>query len=221
MEPRDLLARISLPRWLTRAVMDRLEIPAVLLQAYQLGLEDGRHGKPESRPLFFFLPGDGRELVSELCHTITMAERRGIVVSFLPPDRKIGHALEGARALLGDRVQIILDGTTQTSVGGGKAEMPWAERRALPERGAIHAKAVLVDDALWWGSWNLSRAAAKQVDIVERTTDPEIIRRAEAWVQTILLSTDPVDLTERARGPFQGSPEQAPMQGPSDPDLGF
>lgn len=217
-----ILDRLNCPRWL-RPVVDRLDRPRelgdLILGAYRLGQEDARAERPGQRRLYF-LPAGGQEMVDQLCREILTAQHRVVVVSFLPPDRRIGGALESTRRSLGSgAVQVILDATTQESVG--KASLDWADRLVLPERGTIHAKAVVVDDVLWWGSWNLSRAASQQVDLVERVEDPEVVRQALLWVEAIRVLAAPADLTERPRGPFQGSQEQAEIRGPRDPDLGF
>lgn len=148
----------------------------------------------------------------------SLALDRVVVVSFLPPDRKIGRALDAARRRLGDRVQVTLDGTTQAAVG--RADLPWADVRVLPEAGTIHAKLLIVDGVAWWGSWNLSRAATKQADIVERVEDPAVLARLLAWVEEVRKLSSPVDPSERARGPHAGSAERVEVK-TGDPELGF
>lgn len=215
MTPSDLLTRLGLPTpVLSPLVLDRLGIVPLLLRAYELGT---RSRTKTSRDLWL-LPDGGEEMVERLVRDISWARERVIVVSFLPPDRKIGTALETARRRLGDRVQVLLDGTTQATVG--RAVLPWADVRVLPQAGTIHAKVVVVDGVVWWGSWNLSRSASRQVDIVERVEDPAFLARVLLWVEGVRALSSPVDPTDRPRGPHVGSAERVEVK-TGDPDLGF
>lgn len=221
MNPQDLLRRLTLPSWLTPPVLERLDIVGLLIRAYELGVRDQGKKEGSQRAVFFF-PGDSAEVWSRILADLDRARSSVTMVSFLPPDRKMSRALTDAHDRLGDRVRVILDGTSQRSVG--TFDLPFADRRILPEAGTIHAKLLLVDDSiLWWGSWNFSRSATRQADVVERVNreaDPSLLARASAWVEEIVKLSSTVDLTERARGPYRGSPEQAEVH-PKDPDFDF
>lgn len=170
-----------------------------------------------SRELYL-LPEQGKEMLWWLLADISSARSRVIMVSFLPPDITITSALTRARASLGEAVQVILDGSTQTSAG--RIAIPWADVRLLEAGGTIHAKMLVVDDVVWWGSWNFSRSAVRQIDAVERIDDPLLLVRFLGWIQEIRSLSKPADPTEAPRGPYKGSPEQGPVN-VKDPDLGW
>jgi phosphatidylserine/phosphatidylglycerophosphate/cardiolipin synthase-like enzyme len=169
------------------------------------------------RRLFLF-PEQGKEALDLLLVEIAAARNRVIGVSFLPPDRLVGDALNRARVRLGDRVQLILDGTTQTSVG--RSALPWADVRVLETGGTIHAKFIVADEAVWWGSWNFSRSAIRQADAVELISDKDTVSRFVAWAEEIRSLSRPLDPTEAARGPYKGAPEQTEIR-VKDPILGW
>lgn len=172
---------------------------------------------------FFFSGPDvagaaaGRKMYDQLLADLEGARLRVALVAYLPPDRTICSALDRARSRLGEHAQVIVDGTTQSSVG--RVAAPWWEVLVLPA-GSIHAKCMVIDEIVWVGSWNFNRTSRNQPEAVCRTAgDSALVTTTLGWMAQIRASGAVADLMERPRGSYKGSPEQAKLK--VDPILGF
>lgn len=172
--------------------------------------------------LTYLLPWDGRAMYDRFLEDICRARRRVVVVCFLPPCPGVGEALVEARLRVpAPDFLVLADGSTRESLS--RFDVPWVERRVLPA-GSIHAKVAVLDDVAWWGSWNLSHSAIRQVDVVQRVSgDPELVERLAGLHQRVVARSRSVELGGAARGTYRGCPERTGEGVPPgyDPKLGF
>lgn len=176
----------------------------------------------------FMLPNEGHVVHRWLLDDLRSTQRRLRLVCFLPPCAKLARALEAtAERLPAGAVEALVDGSTATSLN--RHDAAWMRRLVVRGGGTVHAKALLADDVLWWGSWNMSVTALRQPDIVQRVEgDPELVARVLAWMDGLPLLCDEVACGSKPRGAYTTAAglvdtrDAALRADPNyDPDLGF
>lgn len=175
----------------------------------------------------YLLPHDGSQLLDQLHADLGAAQQRLLVVCFLPPCPRLLPHLEAAAHRVKERL-VLIDGSTQQSLRRFDAE--WMQRVVLHRhRGTVHAKVLLADGVLWWGSWNMSVTALQQYDVAQRTEDPQLVKRVLAWAGKLTQDVREVACGSAPRGAFatkdHGHGDQrhaALLADPNyDPELGF
>jgi len=171
---------------------------------------------PQPAAQLYLLPGDREELHTRLAADLQLVRRRLRMVSFLPPCGKLTALFDQAvQRLPHDAVRVVVDGSTQEAQG--RHDAPWLQRRRLP-RGTLHAKALVLDDVLWWGSWNWSLAALGQADMMQRTVHAGTVDSVLRWMDEVELHAAPADGAQ-PRAVYAG--QELHSGPPADPLLGF
>lgn len=168
----------------------------------------------------YLLPGDASELQAQLALDLHNTVNRLQLVGFLPPCGRLGQWLDTVRRRLpAGCAQALVEGCTAQA--HGRHDVAWMERRRLP-RGTIHAKVLVLDDVLWWGSWNWSLTALGQADVVQRVEgDPQQLQRVLRWIAQLRKLSRPVRPGEAPAAAFKGQQVLRDMGAGYDPDLGF
>ena len=169
-------------------------------------------------PQLYLLPDDGACLLAQLA--LDLSKPSGACSWWvLPPCGRLGQSLEDVRRRLpAGSAQALVEGCTAQA--HGRHDVAWMERRRLP-KGTIHAKALVVDDVLWWGSWNWSLTALGQADMVQRVEgDQQQLQRVLRWIAELRKLSRPVRPGEAPAAAFKGQQVLRDMGAGYDPDLG-
>lgn len=180
----------------------------------------------ESAVTTYLLPDDSAAMLRALHADLGACRQRLLLACFLPPcPRLLPHVEQAARRARHSSVWI--DGSTTNSLRRFDAE--WMQRVRLLGGGTLHAKVLVCDGVLWWGSWNMSVTAMKQYDVAQRSTDAALLRRVLVWLGHLPSRSRVVPCGSDAPGAFvrkDGAPGDARGEAlradPNyDPDLGF
>lgn len=173
---------------------------------------------PQPSAQLYLLPGDREALLERLVADLRGTRTRLRMVSFLPPCGRLAALFdEAVQRLPPGAVDVVVDGSTQEAQG--RHDAPWLQRRRLP-RGSVHAKVLVLDDVLWWGSWNFSLAALAQVDMMQRTFHPASVNAVLQWMDSVRAHTQQAD-GAAPRPVYAGQQVGTEHALPVDPLLGF
>lgn len=165
--------------------------------------------------MVYLLPDAGEQVRLQLLADLARCRHRLHGVLYLPPCGRLTMALADVAHRLAGQASVLVDGTTHYSLSRWDAD--WMPRVRLP-RGSVHAKVLVVDDVVWWGSWNFQLVSLQQYDVVQRSQDEALVARMLTWLGKLHQRTQVVPMGSGATAKHDSGRPGHPL---IDPDLGF